>query len=105
MIKLVKNTYKINTHTTSLDLEGYTLKCGDRVIYYKDVGYPIRGWYLGKSESGKTNYILTTSDGLIKPYYNVLKYDWKDIVPDSRYPSTFEYFKKALETLAVVQQP
>ena len=26
----------------------------------------------------------------------------KDIVPDSRYPSTFEYFKKALETLAVV---
>ena len=105
MIKLVKNTYKINTHTTSLDLEGYTLKCGDRVIYYKDVGYPITGWYLGKSESGKTNYILTTSDGLIKPYYNVLKYDWKDIVPDSRYPSTFEYFKKALETLAVVQQP
>lgn len=43
MIKLVKNTYKINTHTTSQDLEGYTLKCGDRVIYYKDVGYPIRG--------------------------------------------------------------
>lgn len=105
MIKLVKKSHKVNTHSTTKDLEGYNLKCGDKVIYYKSVGYPIRGWYLGSSESGLTNFILTSGDSIIKPYYDVLKYDWKDIVPDPQYPATFDRYKKSLETLELVLQP
>ena len=105
MIKLVHKTHKINTHSTSTDLEGYKLSCGDRVIYYRSIGFPIRGWYLGKSESGKTNFMLTSGDSILKPYYQMLKYDWKDLVPDSRYPREFENFQKALATLEEAKKP
>lgn len=105
MIKIVKNSHTVDTRPHLVDLEGHILKCGDKVIYYKNVGTPIRGWYIGQSPSGKTNFILTTGDHVIKPFYDVLKYEWRDITPDPQYPQTYKRYQNALEVLALVLQP
>jgi 5-methylcytosine-specific restriction endonuclease McrA len=42
---------------------------------------------------------------VIKPYYELLKYNWKEIEPDPRYPQTHVNYVNALRTLELVQQP
>ena len=105
MIKIVKKSHTVDTIGKSVDLEGYPLQCGDKVIYYKNVGTPVRGWFIGTSPSGLTTFVLTTSDHVIKPYYELLKYNWKEIEPDPRYPQTHVNYINALRTLELVQQP
>ena len=48
MIKLIKNS-KIDITGTAVDIEEFPIKLGDKVIYYRSVGYPLKGWYLGQS--------------------------------------------------------
>lgn len=76
MIKVVSGS-KVDISALATDYEGRTLMCGDPVLYPSDKGYVIFGWYLGKSISGKSTYMLTQSGSARQIYYTLLRHEWK----------------------------
>lgn len=98
MIKVITGN-KINIATTSTDYEGNSLSCGDPVLYPCDKGYVIFGWYLGKSVSGKTTYMMTREGHPRQVYHNLIKHYWKEPVYNYNAEHAYKKYESAKESI------
>ena len=82
--------------TGRTDKYGTPLTYGDKVIAICSKGYIYRAYYLGTTTSGKTDKVLQLGSMYpLRPYYGVLKYDWK--VPNS--PTALRQDEETIEIL------
>lgn len=72
---------------------GATLKYGDMVVYAGSYNGLVFGWYIGKSPSGKTTYVLSSGGSIVSPYYSPTKFNWTSGINDLRIKNIDEQFE------------
>lgn len=103
MIKIINNS-KVNIAAPCTDYEGRPLSCGDSVLYPSDKGYVIFGWYLGKSPSGKSTYMMTHSGHARQIYYTLLKHEWKEPVFTYNSDAATKTYEAAKELIQIYSE-
>lgn len=73
--------YKVNTAATTKSSSWYypnddILRYGSMVLYTDKCGFAFFGWYIGKSPSGATDYMLTVNNGVFPCKLSFLSFNW-----------------------------
>ena len=84
MTIVIIDNKKINTSAIGQGSDNTTLKYGDMVVYSGSYNGLVFGWFLGKSPSEKTVYILSSYGAVVSPYYNPVKFNWTSGINDLR---------------------
>lgn len=94
--------YKINVLATTQSSSWYyinnkTLKYGDMVCYADAYSSVYFGWFIGKSPSGSSVYMLTVHNTVINCKLNLLAFNWLSAIDDIVLRQTYETTFKILE--------
>lgn len=82
MTTVIIGNKKINTSAVGQGSGNVPLQYGDMVVYSGSYNGLVFGWFLGKSPSDKTTYILSSSGSVVSPYYNPKKFNWTSGISD-----------------------